>query len=671
MPWRDRAASTLLGGLAPLALVPAALQAVFVALALAGWPRDGVEHRVAVASPGPFLAGAVVVAAAAASALLLAGAAAATVPRRGLRLAALGALALVAVVPVVPLLFFVVTGTLPSLDLVRQGLPFLLRDETGWSLAAGSALAAALLPWGALVLRLRRTAGREGGVGPGAPRPVVSAALVLAGVGFSGFGAGTVLAFLSPGSEEAASSAHQLLTSLLPPFRLVHPSGVRPDEARDDLRARLERELPPRAELAGYLAALRARGGERPNVVVVLLEGVPAGHVGFHGYHRETTPVLDALAAGGVSFTSAWSAANESKNGQTAILASVLPMRGTENNFVVSDLAYPRVLGWEVFRALGYRTALVSTQDESWLGMMRFQLKDLAPPDLYVHGPQIPEGETFPDRKKEEGVVVRRALDWISRQATEKRPFLLVTNFQRTHFPYQLPRGVEPRFTPLADLGPRFRRWRAEDLPAGVNNFDSALRFVDGRLGDLVEGIRRAGIERETIVAVVADHGQGFEAGLEPVSMSLEEPYVRVPFVISWPGRLAPARVAGDVSSVDLFPTLLGLVGAPPCPAWDGRDVLSAGAPPRPPVYSASLVWEVRWLLLGTRVKVLADLTSGSVLAFPRNAPLSGAPLRAPDPEEGALLGRFLTDWSRRSLYYATPELRRSRLYADPPPGRP
>lgn len=668
---RVRGRGPSLGGLGPLALVPAALQAVYLALASVGWPRDGVEHRVAAAAPGPFLAGGAVVVAAAASALLLAGAAAASIPRRRLRLAVLAVLSLGAVVPVVPLLFFVVTGTLPSLDLARQGLPFLLRDETGWSRAAASALAAILLPSLVLFMRLGRGSAREvPRVGPASVRPAAAAGLVAAALGLGAYGAGTVLVFLAPGSEESTSSSHQLLTSLLPPFRLVHPAGVRPDEAREDLRARLGRELPPRSTLRDYLASLRERGGERPNVVLVLLEGVPAGHVGFYGYHRETTPSLDALAAEGVAFTNAWSAANESKNGQTAILASVLPMRGTENNFVTSDLDYPRVLGWEVFRALGYRTALVSTQDESWLGMMRFQLKDLAPPDLYLHGPQIPEGETFPDRKKEEGPVVRRALAWMSRQAAEGKPFLLVTNFQRTHFPYQLPRGVEPSFTPLADLGPRFRRWRAEDLPAGVNNFDSALRFVDARLGDLLEGIRKMGVERQTIVAVVADHGQGFEAGLEPVSMSLDEPYVRVPLVIRWPGRLAPARLAGDVSSIDVFPTLLGLLGAPPCPAWDGRDVLAADAPHRPPVYSASLVWEARWLLLGTRVKVLADLISGAVAAYPRDASLAGPALRAPDPEEGALLGRFLTDWSRRSLYYATPELRRTRLYADPPPGR-
>lgn len=667
MAWRNREASPPVGNLASIALAPAVLEAVFVALAISGWPRDGVEHRVAASAPGPFLAGAVVVASIASATLFLAAAAASAIPRRGLRLAALGGLAFAALVPIVPLLFFVVTGTLPSLDLARQGLPFLLRDETGWSRAAASALAATLLPWAALFLRLRRS---EDGRAPGAPPParaLVAAALALAGLGLAAFGAGTVLAFLRPGSEEGASSSHQLLTSLLPPFRLVHPAGVRPDEVREDLRARLDRELPPRSALRDYLGALKGRGGDRPNVVLVLLEGVPAGHVGFHGYHRETTPVLDALAAGGVAFTSAWSAANESKNGQTAILASVLPMRGTENNFVASDLDYPRVLGWEVFRALGYRTALVSSQDESWLGMMRFQLKDLAPPDLYLHGPQIPEGETFPDRKKEEGVVVRRALAWARSASADGAPFLLVTNFQRTHFPYQLPRGVEPRFTPLADLGPRFRRWRAEDLPAGVNNFDSALRFVDARLGDLLDGLRGMGIERKTIVAVVADHGQGFEAGLEPVSMSLDEPYVHVPLVISWPGRLAPARVGGDVSSIDVFPTLLGLVGAPPCPAWDGRDVLAGG---RPPVYSASLVWEARWLLLGSRVKVLADLVSGSVLTFPREGELRGAPLRAPDPEQGVLLDRFLSDWSRRSLYYATPELRRARLYADPPPAR-
>ena len=658
------------------ALAPFLFQLAFVVLAVAGWPRAGAEHRLAREAPAPFLASALLVSTLASAALVLACAAVSALPGRSWRKAGLVSVAFLASLPVPSLIFFVGAGTLPTLDLAREGLPFLLRDATGWGLAALATVAGVALPWTLLaVLAVRAASGPRGSAF--APRPLASAGLLLFGAALLLFACGNVLAHLLPGSRRAADSRRQLLTCFLPSFPLL-PALAADDVGAEALAAQLARELPPRSDLQRYLSSLAARASlsspgtaPRPNVLVVMLEGIPTGHVGFHGYGRPTTPSLDRLAAGGVSFDRAWAAANESKNGQTAILAGVYPMRATENNFVANALDYPRVLCWDVFRSLGYSTAFVSTQDETWLGMSRFQLLDGRPPDAYVHALDIPEGETFPDRKKDEAPVVRRAIAWMTRATASKAPFFLVTNFQRTHFPYQLPRGVEPRFRPLADLGPRFRRWTEADLPDGVNNFDSAVRYVDGRLGELLEAVRSLGIERETLVAVVSDHGQGFEPGLEPVSMSLEEPYVHVPFVLSWPGTLPPGRVEEDVSTIDLFPTLLGLVGAPPCPAWDGRARLggpAAGTRPARPVYSASIVWEVRWLVRGAGGQVLVDLMTGRANAYPRDASLRSPAAWPSVAGAPALLGAFLEDYSRRATYYTTPELRRTRLYADPAP---
>ncbi len=661
-------ASRALRDVGGIALAPFAFQLAFVVLAGAGWPRAGAEHRLLRDAPAPFLASALLVSVLSSAALVLACAAVSALPGRLARRGGVVGVALLASLPIPALAFFVGSGTLPSLDLAREGLPFLLRDATGWGRAALVTLACVTAPWALLsVLTLRRASAPQHL--SFAPRPLAGAGLVLFGAALLLFAAGNILAHFHPGSRRAADSRRQLLTCLLPSFPLLPALGT-DDVGAEALVDRLARELPPRSELARYLSSLAALdAAPRPNIVVVMLEGIPAGHVGFRGYPRATTPSLDRLAATGVSFDRAWAAANESKNGQTAILASVYPMRATENNFVSNALDYPRVLCWEVFGALGYATAFVSTQDETWLGMRRFQLLDGRPPDLYAHALDIPEGETFPDRKKDEAPVVRRALDWMRRVADPERPFFLVTNFQRTHFPYELPSGVPPTFRPLAELGPRFRRWTDADLPNGVNNFDSALRYVDGRLGELLEGLRELGIEKDTIVAVVADHGQGFEAGLEPVSMSLDGPYVHVPFVLSWPGTLPPGRVEEDVSTIDLFPTLLGLVGAPPCPGWEGRPLIGgpAASLPRPrPVYSASIVWEARWLVRDARGQVLVDLMTGRATAYPKDASL-----RSPVPWGSvrgapALLEAFFEDYSRRAAYYTSPELRRSRLYSEP-----
>lgn len=661
------AAAGALRGVGGIALAPFVFQLVFVILAGVGWPRVGAEHRLIRDAPAPFLVSSLLVSALASSALVLACSGVSALSGRMTRRGGVVFVALLASLPIPLLAFFIGSGTLPSLDLAREGLPFLLRDATGWGRAATVTLACVAFPWTLLSVLALRTASAPQRQSF-APLPLASGGLLLLGVALLLFAGGNVLAYFHPGSRRAADSRRQLLTCLLPSFPLLQAAGA-DDIGADALVDRLGRELPPRSELALYLSSLASLpAAPRPNVVVVMLEGVPAGHVSFRGYGRKTTPSLDRLAATGVSFDRAWAAANESKNGQTAILASVYPMRATENNFVSNALDYPRILCWEVFGALGYATAFISTQDETWLGMQRFQLLGGRPPDLYTHALDIPEGETFPDRKKDEAPVVRRALDWMRSVANPRTPFFLVTNFQRTHFPYQLPSGVEPRFRPLAPLGPRFRRWTDADLPNGVNNFDSALRYVDDRLGELLDGLRDLELEKNTLIAVVADHGQGFEAGLEPVSMSLDPQYVHVPFVLSWPGRLPPGRIEEDVSSIDLFPTLLGLVGAPPCPGWDGRARLGEPATARQgsrPIYSASIVWEARWLVRGTAGQVLVDLMTGRATAYRRNESLRFPVDWSSVGEAPALLQSFLEDYSRRAAYYTSPELRRTRLYAE------
>ena len=163
---------------------------------------------------------------------------------------------------------------------------------------------------------------------------------------------------------------------------------------------------------------------------------------------------------------------------------------------------------------------------------------------------------------------------------------------------------------------------------------------------------------------MTADHGQGFEAGLEPVSQSLEKEYVNVPFVVRYPGVLSPARVPGDVSTIDLFPTILGLIGAPPCPAWHGVDALAPampGTPPRP-VLVGSIVWESRWRVLCGDVELEADLLRRLWDLRPRDGARSGRRLPPGDPRAGALLRWLLLTIGSQQAFYEDADVRRTSL---------
>jgi hypothetical protein len=67
-----------------------------------------------------------------------------------------------------------------------------------------------------------------------------------------------------------------------------------------------------------------------------------------------------------------------------AILSSLFPRRGTMLD-QYGRLDYPRFLSHDLFHQLGYRTATISSQDETWQGMRRFE--DTGTPTLFVHAP--------------------------------------------------------------------------------------------------------------------------------------------------------------------------------------------------------------------------------------------------------------------------------------------
>ena len=319
------------------------------------------------------------------------------------------------------------------------------------------------------------------------------------------------------------ATAGHLITAWLPNTRMaLPPSGGSEGGFIRAMSVSDTSGLLPVGKVETYLSALRDNTPPgRPNILIVMLESVPTDHVSAYGYHRQTTPNLDELAKQSLVFDRCWSVANESKHGQSSIHVSMLPMRGNNDDF--SRVDYKRVPWWTVFKSLGYQTAYISTQNEEWLHMKSFQLDGQTPPDLYLHSLDMPEGPFYEGqlRKKDEETVNRRLFQYLDRAKSDSRPFVLMTNYQRTHYPFELPKNWTAPFTPLARLG-EFRAWTADEIPNGINSFDSALAYVDKNLGELIRHLDETGLGKNTVVAVLSDHGIGFEPNVHPVSESLD-----------------------------------------------------------------------------------------------------------------------------------------------------
>jgi hypothetical protein len=136
------------------------------------------------------------------------------------------------------------------------------------------------------------------------------------------------------------------------------------------------------------------------------------------------------------------------------------------------------------------------------------------------------------------------------------------------------------------------------DLVGDVGDLDKVgryrlmVRIVDGYIGEMIAGLQARGLWERTIVVLVSDHGEGL--GEDPRlpdnhGRFVYNPLVHVPMAIRVPG-FAPGRVQRAVSLLDVYPTMLELVGAPLPDDGDGESLLPHLLPGAP----ASLTDRVR-----------------------------------------------------------------------------
>lgn len=127
-----------------------------------------------------------------------------------------------------------------------------------------------------------------------------------------------------------------------------------------------------------------------------------------------------------------------------------------------------------------------------------------------------------------------------------------------------------------------------------LRGYFGLISQTDHAIGQLLDLLDERDLSRDTIVVYSADHGDfaGEHGMIEKAPGISYDAITRVPFIMSWPGRLPAGRVHDElVETIDLFPTLSSLVGLPPLTSWDGTDLSAlvsgrAVPPPRRAVFT-------------------------------------------------------------------------------------
>jgi arylsulfatase len=343
--------------------------------------------------------------------------------------------------------------------------------------------------------------------------------------------------------------------------------------------------LPEQIELSDYIAASPPRS--TPHVFFIMLEAVPWNHFPFTGYPRSgITPNLSALAEDSLIFPRSYATANHSSYAQPSIHSAQYPLRSTSLN-QYEHVDYPKLMLFDILPAAGYQTAFISAQNEDWLGMKRFIFANTEL-EYFLHSKdELGEGIDI-ECKIDDSLVLTRALEFLDRR-TPEQPVFLYMNFQRTHFPYDIPDDAPRPYQPCStdDFKFTFYSYDRDHVQTVINKFDNALHYVDQQVGGLIDYLKQNGLYEESLIIVSADHGQAFyEHGYPTHSTTLYDSQMRVCTLIKQPGQRTSAVRSDPISLIDINPTILEVLGMENHPNFQGQPILKQ--PREGPIYLVS-----------------------------------------------------------------------------------
>jgi arylsulfatase A-like enzyme len=310
----------------------------------------------------------------------------------------------------------------------------------------------------------------------------------------------------------------------------------------------------PRPNGTAYdIEGLRRR--DDVNVLFILTDTLRAERLSAYGYHRETSPTFDYMSSTGVRFARHLSQSSWTKCSMASLWTGLYPQR---TGVIRSAHGVPEeaVMPAEIFREAGFRTAglwrngWVSPNFGFGQGFEVYERPAPTPlgPNMRVENPHIKIEGTDND-------VVNSAIEFL-RIHGEERWFLYVHLMDVHQYLYD---------SSTALFGSSY-----SDI------YDNSIRHTDEIIGRLLTHLVDEDLLQKTVIVMAADHGEAFgERGIEGHAREVFRETTEVPLVIGFPFRLeGGAVVEARTRNVDIWPTVLALLGLPELPDTDGRSLV-------------------------------------------------------------------------------------------------
>ncbi|MEW4490400.1 sulfatase [Thalassoglobus sp. JC818] len=343
---------------------------------------------------------------------------------------------------------------------------------------------------------------------------------------------------------------------------------------------------------------LFAQSAERPNVIVIFIDDMGYGDVGFNGATGPRTPHLDQMAAEGMKFTDFYVGCAVCSGSRTALMTGCHYQRvsmkavlfpNAQNGLHPDEVTVAEVLG-----DAGYATTCIG----KWhLGHLPPCLPTLQGFDSYYGIPYSNDMWIDPANKISDDIVLREGVTHADLKAGKKikNGVPLMRNDEVIEYPADQA-TLTKRYTEEAI---QFIDDHKEDpfflylphtmvhLPLAVSEefagrtdhlIWDAIEEVDWSVGQILDALKDRGIDEKTLVIFTSDNGAavGSSLPLRGRKASVYDGGIREPTLMWWPGTIPAGSVCSEVAAtIDVLPTVTELAGGKlPERKIDGKNIL-------------------------------------------------------------------------------------------------
>lgn len=342
---------------------------------------------------------------------------------------------------------------------------------------------------------------------------------------------------------------------------------------------------------------------KKPNIVILMADQLTASALKTYGNNVSLTPNIDKLADEGVVFESAYCNSPLCAPSRASLMTGLFISRNAVyDNAAEFHADSPTFCHY--LREQGYHTWLSGKMHfcgpDQLHGFDERLTTDIYPADFgwtpdwerperrldWYHNMSsvLEAGECVRTNQldfDDEALFLARQRLYDAARRPAEQPFMLLLSLTHPHDPFAIPRRYLDRFREEAIDMPKTRKQDVEEdahsarlramyqLEEGLlsdeqirrarHAYYGALAYVDDCFGEIINTLQETGLAEDTVVLVVADHGEMLGERDLWYKMTFFENAVRIPFIVHSPARFAPRRIAHSVSLVDLLPTLVEL----------------------------------------------------------------------------------------------------------------